>query len=130
MRNFRTYGVVLAGALAIGVVGAAVAHETTIRSTVTVDGSRPGPTQRSVTFFGEVKSLNDKCVKRREVLLFDVRTLASKVGETEANADGDWEISVPKGRLRGTQYVQIRKKRLVKTARHRHRCKGDKTQIN
>jgi hypothetical protein len=129
MRNFRTRPVALAGALAVGVAGAAVAHQTTIGSTVTVD-TRPGPTQRSVTFFGEVRSSNDNCVKRRTVELYDVRTLASKIGETKADADGDWEISQPAGRLRGTQYVQIRKKRLVDTNRHRHTCKRDKTQVN
>jgi hypothetical protein len=129
MRNFRTRGVALAGALAVGVAGAAVAHETTIRSTVTGD-SRPGPSQREVTFFGEVRSRNDKCVKRRTVELFDVRTLASKVGETKSDANGDWEIVAPTGRLRGTQYVQIRKKTVVKRDGHRHTCKGDKTQIN
>jgi hypothetical protein len=129
MRNFRTRGVALAGALAVVVAGAAVAHEDTFRSTVT-GNSRPGPTERSVTFFGEVRSPNDKCVKGRTVELFDVRTFPSKLGETESDRDGDWEISAPAGRLRGTQYVQVLKKRLVKTNRHRHTCKFDKTQID
>lgn len=129
MRKFRTPGVVLAGALAVGGAGLAVAHETTFRSTVTGD-SRPGPGQREVTFFGEVTSPKAKCVKRRTVELYDLRTVASKVGETESNADGEWEITAPTGRLRGTQYVQVRKKTLVKRDGHRHKCKGDKTQID
>src|SRR5687768_5261545 len=129
MRNFGTHGVVLAGALAIGVAGFAVAHETSFQSKVTGD-SRPGPGQREVTFFGEVKSEKGKCVKRRTVELFDLRTVASKIGETESNADGEWEITAPTGRLRGTQYAQIRKKTLVKRDGHRHKCKGDKTQID
>ena len=129
MRSFRTRGVVLAGAFAVVLVGAAVAHETRIGSTVTVD-TRPGPTERSVTFFGEVRSSNDRCIKGRKVELYDVRTLTSKVGETESDADGNWEISAPTARLRGTQYVKVRRKTLANTSRHSHKCKGDKTPVS
>jgi hypothetical protein len=129
MRNLRMPGLAIAGALALCVAGAAVAHETKIRSTVTGD-SRPGPGPREVTFSGKVSSPNEKCVKGRTVELFDFRTVATKVGETKADADGKWEIVAPTARLRGTQYVQIRKKTLVKNERHRHKCKRDTTQIN
>lgn len=129
MQNFRTRAVALAGALALCVAGAAVAHEAKIRSTVTGSAiSGPGP--REVTFFGTVSSPNEKCVKNRTVELFDQRTVASKIGETKADEDGNWRIVAPAGRLRGTQYVQVPKKRLVANERHRHKCKRDTKQIN
>jgi hypothetical protein len=129
MRNLRTRGLALAGALALCVTGAALAHEAKIRSTVT-GHSRPGPGPREVTFSGKVSSPNEKRVKGRTVELFDLRTVASKVGETKADADGNWEIVAPTARLRGTQYVQVPKKTLVRNERHRHKCKRDTTQIN
>jgi hypothetical protein len=129
MRRFRTPGVILAGALAVGVAGVAVAHTTTTPSSVTGD-RRPGPTQLSVTFFGEVNSRSDRCVRRREVELWDVRTFATKIGETEADADGDWRITTLQGRLRGTQFVQIRKKTVVRRGRHTHKCGFDKQRID
>jgi hypothetical protein len=129
MRNFRRRGLALAGALAVGVAGAAVAHQTTFQSTVTGD-SRPGPTQRTVTFFGDVKSPKEKCIKGRTVELFDLRTVATKLGETKSDADGNWEITTLTGRVRGTQYAQVLKKRLVNRDGHRHTCKFDKTRID
>jgi hypothetical protein len=129
MRKFRTRGLAIASALAVLVVGVAVAHENKIPSTVT-GNARPGPGPREVTFSGKVNSPNEKCVKGRTVELFDFRTVASKIAETKADADGNWKIVAPTARLRGTQYVQIRKKRLVKNERHRHTCKRDTKQIN
>ena len=104
-----------------------MAHETGFQSTVTVD-TRPGPTQRSTTFFGEVRSPNEKCVNGRTVVLYTRDpNLIHQVGETKTDAEGDWEISAPEARLRGDQFVKVFKKTLVKTNRHRHVCKGDKT---
>jgi len=128
MRISRTCGVAIAIALALCVAGAALAHEKNIRSTVTGSAiSGPGP--REVTFFGKVSSPNEKCVKNRTVELYDQRTVASKIGETKADEDGNWKIVAPTARLRGTQYVQVPKKTLVRNQRHRHKCKRDTTQI-
>jgi hypothetical protein len=129
MQNFRTRGVAIASALAVGVTGVAVAHVNKIPSTVT-GNARPGPGPREVTFSGKVTSPNEKCVNGRTVELFDFRSFASKIGETKADADGNWEIVAPTARLRGTQYVQVPKKRLVRNERHRHTCKRDTKQIN
>ena len=129
MRKFRTTGLAIASALTVGVVGVAVAHENKIPSSVTGNAiSGPGP--REVTFFGKVNSPNEKCVKNRTVELYDQRTVASKIGETKADADGNWKIVAPTARLRGTQYVQVPKKTLARNERHRHKCKRDTTQIN
>jgi hypothetical protein len=128
MRKLRTRASILGAVLAVGLAGASVAHKATIPSSVT-GTAEPGPGAREVTFSGVVSSRSAKCVKGREVELYDVRTVASKIGETDADANGNWEIVAPTARLRGTQFVQIRKETVTKNSRHTHRCKRDTQEV-
>ena len=129
MRRAGLAGAVAAVALFFALASGALGHKEKLHSAISGAGQVLGNTAH---FAGVVTSdEDDACIRGRTVQLFDVRTTPSLVGETKTNSRGEWRISdVPTARLRGTQVIQLKPKKIEDSKRHKHTCSGAKATVD
>ncbi|MBA2522747.1 MAG: hypothetical protein H0V25_05385 [Solirubrobacterales bacterium] len=115
---------VLSGAV---FVTAAAGHKVKFDTTVTAKfnkADKKDPYAKPENFDGAVNSPKARCVKNRKVTL-QLRAAngtTSVVGTDLTDASGAWLIQ-PTSVAPGTYFVQVAKKVLRKTTKHRHTCR-------
>ena len=114
--------------LIVGTV-TATGHIKSFSSTVKIDtAERIGHTQRG-RYAGEVASARARCMADRRVVVWHDSDPPFRIGAATTNAQGKWRLTGPAPPDGDDVFAVATLKTLLRTKRHRHRCRREISQL-